>query len=179
MYILRYIDETVVSASALVHSKKRHVVENRLEQRFAAQIVHSCQQYWTILLHPIQAQQYCSILLTSLNNVGSKTLFKPVFNNIVTGWRFLPCTRGSLTAICSCLIIISSQSHVRRVLSVSNLDFNNSGHRVYTKLCRFFLGTPVSSCSKAVPIKECLCWIFMESSLEIRKLSSVNKVTLV
>ena len=60
-----------------------HVVENRLEQCFAAHIVHSCQQYWTILLHPIQAQQYCSILLTSVNNVGSKTLFKPVFNNIV------------------------------------------------------------------------------------------------
>jgi hypothetical protein len=34
----------------------------------AAHIVHSCQQYWTTLLHPIQAQQYCSILLTSVNN---------------------------------------------------------------------------------------------------------------
>ena len=34
-------------------------------------------------------------------------------------------------------------------------------------------------CSKTVPIKDDLCWIFMESSLEIRKLSSVNKVTLV
>ena len=38
-------------------------------------VVHSCQQYLTILLHPIHAQQYCSILLTCVNNVGSKTLF--------------------------------------------------------------------------------------------------------
>ena len=34
-----------------------------------------CSQLSTILLHLIQAQQYCSILLTS---VGSKTLFNPV-----------------------------------------------------------------------------------------------------
>jgi hypothetical protein len=34
-----------------------------------AHIVHSCHQYWTILLHPIQ---------TTVNNVGSKTLFNPV-----------------------------------------------------------------------------------------------------
>jgi hypothetical protein len=32
------------------------VDENRIEQCFA---VHSCQQCWTISLHPIQAQQYC------------------------------------------------------------------------------------------------------------------------
>jgi hypothetical protein len=37
-----------------------------------------CSQLSTMLLHPIQAQQYCSILLTSVNNVGSKTLFNPV-----------------------------------------------------------------------------------------------------
>jgi hypothetical protein len=36
------------------------------------------QQCSTILLHPIQAQQYCSILLTSVNNVGRTTLFNPV-----------------------------------------------------------------------------------------------------
>jgi hypothetical protein len=48
-----------------VHGKKRsgwcNTDENRIEQCFAAHIVHSCQQYWTILLHPIQAQQHCSI----------------------------------------------------------------------------------------------------------------------
>jgi hypothetical protein len=51
----------------------------------------SCQQYWTILLHPIQAQQYCSILLTSVNNVGSKTLFNSVEQQ---ARRFLPCSRA-------------------------------------------------------------------------------------
>jgi hypothetical protein len=51
---------------------------------FCCHIVHSCQQYWTMLLHPIQAQHYCSMLLTSVNNVGSKTLFNPAR-------RFLPC----------------------------------------------------------------------------------------
>jgi hypothetical protein len=76
----------------LIHGKKRsgwcNTDENRIEQCFAAHIVHSCQQYWTIFLHPIQAQQHCSILLTSVNNVGSKTLFSPVEQ-----WarRFLPC----------------------------------------------------------------------------------------
>ena len=63
---------------SLQHSGCCNIDENRIEQCFAAHIVHSCQQYWTILLHPIQAQQYCSILLTSVNNVGSKTLFSPV-----------------------------------------------------------------------------------------------------
>jgi hypothetical protein len=83
-----------------LHGKKRsgccNIDENRIEQCFAAHIVHSCQQYWTvllqdwtILLHPIQAQQYCSILLTSVNNVGSKTLFNPVEQR---ARRFLPCT---------------------------------------------------------------------------------------
>jgi hypothetical protein len=41
-------------------------------------VVNNIEQYCTILLHLIQAQQYCSILLTSMNNVGSKTLFNPV-----------------------------------------------------------------------------------------------------
>ncbi len=39
-------------------------------------------------LHPIQAQQYCSILLTTVNNMGSTALF-----------NFLPCiTAQSLPA---------------------------------------------------------------------------------
>jgi hypothetical protein len=59
----------------------------RIEQCFAAHIVHSCQQYWTILLHPIQAQQHCSILLTSVNNVGSKTLFNRQFQLLVYACR--------------------------------------------------------------------------------------------
>jgi hypothetical protein len=43
--------------------------------------VYSCQQCWTILSHPIQAQQYCSILLTSVNNVGRTTLFRILLNS--------------------------------------------------------------------------------------------------
>jgi hypothetical protein len=74
--------------------------ENRIEQCFAAHIVHGCQQYWTILLHPIQAQQYCSIVLTSVNNVGGKTLFNPVEQLACAqtieqrARRFLPCSRN-------------------------------------------------------------------------------------
>jgi hypothetical protein len=41
------------------------------------------------LLHPIQAQQHCPILLTSVNNVDSKTLFSPVEQR---ARRFLPCS---------------------------------------------------------------------------------------
>ena len=33
--------------------------------------------------------QYCSILLTAMNNVGSKTLFNPVFISIASTWAFL------------------------------------------------------------------------------------------
>ena len=47
-----------------------------------------------MLLHPIQAQQHCSILLTSVNNVGSKTLFSPVEQR---ARRFLPCSVHYMT----------------------------------------------------------------------------------
>jgi hypothetical protein len=54
--------ESVLShESAYIHGKKRsgccNTDENRVEQCFAAHIVHSCQQYSTIMLHSIQAQQ--------------------------------------------------------------------------------------------------------------------------
>ena len=59
--------------------------ENSNEQCFAAHIV-DCSRLSTILLNIvtpdcrlIQAQQYRTILLTTLNNVGSKTLFIVVF----------------------------------------------------------------------------------------------------
>ena len=38
----------------------------------------TCQQYCLALLHSIQTQQYFSMLLTTMNNVGSKTLLNPV-----------------------------------------------------------------------------------------------------
>lgn len=45
-------------------------------------IVQRCQQYCPAMLHPIQAQQCCLILLTTLNSVGSTPLFSPVFINL-------------------------------------------------------------------------------------------------
>jgi hypothetical protein len=94
---LQFSLQTIISwCTMILHGKKRsgwcNTDENRIEQCFAAHIVHSWQQYWRILLHPIQAQQYCAILLTSVNNVGSKTLFNPVKQR---ARRFLPC-RGRL-----------------------------------------------------------------------------------
>ena len=43
----------------------------------------------------IQAQQYCSILLTTRNNVATTTLLHPVFNNLLKLLFFLPCTDGN------------------------------------------------------------------------------------
>ena len=41
----------------------------------------------------IQAQQYCSILLTTRNNVAATTLLHSVFNNLLQ-LNFWPCTRA-------------------------------------------------------------------------------------
>ena len=64
----------------IVHGKKSstrcNVVE--IKQCCAAHTVQGCQQHWTTLLHAIQPQQYCSMLLKTINNVGSKTLFNHV-----------------------------------------------------------------------------------------------------
>ena len=46
---------------------------NRIEQCCAAHIVQGCQQWLKTLLHAIQPQQYCSTLLTTVNNMGSTT----------------------------------------------------------------------------------------------------------
>jgi hypothetical protein len=47
-----------------------------------------------IAVNNIQAQQYCSILLTSVNNVGSKTLFSTVEQQ---ARHFLPCSHSNIT----------------------------------------------------------------------------------
>ena len=65
------------------------VDENRIKQCFAAHIVRYC----SALLHQIQAQQYCSILLTTVNNVGSTTFFSLVFINPEQVDNFLPCRK--------------------------------------------------------------------------------------
>jgi hypothetical protein len=101
-------------AKCYLHTRKNAQVdaintdENRIEQCFAAHIVHSCQQYWTILLHPIQAQQHCSILLTSVNNVGSKTLFSPVEQR---ARHFLPCRLFIFTTIVITFLAVFILTH--------------------------------------------------------------------
>ena len=50
--------------------------ENSIEQCLAAHIVQDCQKYCSTLLHLILL---LIILLTTLNNVGSKRLFNAVF----------------------------------------------------------------------------------------------------
>jgi hypothetical protein len=82
-------------------------------------IVVNNSQYWTILLHPIQAQQYCSTLLTSVNNVGSKTLFNPVEQR---ARRFLPCTWFS----CYCRVHVHVHDF-HDFLVMSSTSENNEG----------------------------------------------------
>ena len=54
--------------------------ENSYEQCFAAHIVQGCQQYSSTLLQASSGSTTtCLILLTILNNVGSKILFNVVF----------------------------------------------------------------------------------------------------
>ena len=43
--------------------------------------------------HAIQPQQYCSMLLTTVNNVGSTTLFNPVE---LQAHDLLPCTQQKM-----------------------------------------------------------------------------------
>ena len=59
---------------------------NRSEQCWAANVVESCYQHWTVLLHLIHFQQYCSMLLTSENNICSTTLLKRSSLSIVQPW---------------------------------------------------------------------------------------------
>ena len=66
---------------------------NRIEQCCAAHIVQGCQQWLTTLLHAIQSQQYCSMLLTTVNNMGSTTLFNPVE---MQAHDFLPSTQQKM-----------------------------------------------------------------------------------
>ena len=87
-----------------LHGKKSstccNVVMNRIEQCCAAHIVQGCQQWLTTLLHAIQPQQYCSTLLTTVNNMGSTTLFNPVE---LQAHDFLPCRTMWAAKYCSIL----------------------------------------------------------------------------
>ena len=74
---------------------------------------------------------------------------------------FHPCVRGQIPAICSCLVIISPQSYVRRVLS----DFSSSSIK--------YRGFPV------IIIEDVSSRNSRKNSLELIELSSINKVSLV
>ena len=58
-----------------------NVDKSRIEQCCASHIVQCCTTIFFNIVTPdcllSQAQQYCSVLLTTLNNVGSTTLFNP------------------------------------------------------------------------------------------------------
>ena len=56
-----------------------NVNENRIEQCCAAHSVQGLQQYLTTLLHLIHIQQYCLMLVTTINDVyvGSTILLNP------------------------------------------------------------------------------------------------------
>ncbi len=62
------------------------IVVNRIEECFSAHVAHSCQQYCSALLHLTEAQQYCFTLLTTVNNVNSKTLFNPDIQQAQSFW---------------------------------------------------------------------------------------------
>ena len=82
--------KTIVFLSDGYTAKKRtalnNVVQNRLEQCCS---VHSCEQHRSALLHLIRTQQCCSLLLTTVNNVGSTTLFNPVVQAAGSAAEFL------------------------------------------------------------------------------------------
>ena len=60
-----------------LHSKKSLTccigVMKRIKQCCGAHIAQGCQQHQATLLHAIQPQQYCSMLLTALNSLGTTT----------------------------------------------------------------------------------------------------------
>jgi hypothetical protein len=41
-----------------------------------------------LVVNNIVQTEQCWTILTTRNNMGSKILFRPVFNNIVAGWAF-------------------------------------------------------------------------------------------
>ena len=72
--------------------------ESSIEQCFAANIVQGCQQYCSAMLHLIQAQQYCLILLIVQNSVASKIFFNPVLTNHDQVVHFLLCNHSGDTS---------------------------------------------------------------------------------
>ena len=71
----------------VLHGQKSEAVENRMQQSNGCWgNIQCCQQYCSFFTPDcqlIQVQQYCSILLTTRNNVAPTTLLNPVFNNLL------------------------------------------------------------------------------------------------
>ena len=87
--------------------------ENSIEQCCAAHIVQGCQQYCQHCYTCLQANSgssTCSVLLTTLNNVGSTTLFSPVFIRPEQVVRFLLCTQILPTGSVVSTVALSSAS---------------------------------------------------------------------
>ena len=76
----------------LIHALIKYALAwKRIITCCAANIALSFQQYCSALLHLIQAWQYCSILFTTMDNVGSKTLLNLFLPNLIsTSYNSLP-----------------------------------------------------------------------------------------
>ena len=72
----------------------------------------------------IQAQQCWTILLTTLNNVGSTTLLKAVFINPEQVVRFLPCTPRAFFVVC----LVRHVTH-SSFFTVNLMDYNDVIHK--------------------------------------------------
>ena len=74
-------------------AKNKQVVaivdENKIEQCFATHIVHSCQQYCYTRFR--LSNYNCSILLISVNNVGSKTICSILLNSRLSVFTHVQC----------------------------------------------------------------------------------------
>ena len=73
-----------------------NIDKTSIEQRLAVHIVQCCQQCCSALLHPFQAQQYCSILLSTMYNVEGKTFFNSVAPHKVTLLALSPYLSNSI-----------------------------------------------------------------------------------
>ena len=112
-------DLLVVYTSSLVHTAKiAQAVQGCWKQRWTMFCCSHCSMLSTILFsiiipdrRLIQAQQCWTILLTTLNNVGSKTLFNAVFNSPGQVVRFWLCIQWGIKAINSGVFALAIFRH--------------------------------------------------------------------
>ena len=108
-----------------IHSKKRTscsgLIKTALNNALLPTLftVVICQQFCSTLLHLIAGSTTCSVLLTTLNNFGSKTMFNAVLirpEQVVRFWLF---------TLCDCQHNIG---HVTITSTSSNLIFLSPGN---------------------------------------------------